>query len=123
MSALRRWLAECPVDPPSLKHHLALRVFLGHMTDPEQLLAQVDQQRSWCEQTLADLAIVRADLDDDPADQWRHARMVAEWGLDYYRAELDALDRLANRLTDASAPVHVGGALRPDNAKPRPARR
>jgi hypothetical protein len=29
MAALRRWLAESPVDPPALEHHLALRIFLG----------------------------------------------------------------------------------------------
>lgn len=98
ITALRRWLAHSAVDPPLLKHHLALRIFLGHMTEPERLLEQVAGQRSWCEQTLTDLAIVREGLEDDPADQWAHARMVADWGLDYYRAELSALDRLASRL-------------------------
>jgi DNA-binding PadR family transcriptional regulator len=103
MTVLRRWLAESPVDPPSLKHHLALRVFLGHMADPAQLLTQVAEQRSWCEHLLADLAIVRADLDDDPADRWRHARIVADWGVDYYRAELRALDRLATALAEGGS--------------------
>ena len=98
ITALRRWLANSAVDPPLLKHHLALRIFLGHMTEPERLLEQVAGQRSWCEQTLTDLAIVREGLEDDPADQWVHARMVADWGLDHYRAELSALDRLASGL-------------------------
>jgi DNA-binding PadR family transcriptional regulator len=94
-TALRRWLAKSPVEPHVLKHHLALRFFLGHMIEPEDLLQQVAGQRSWCEQMLADLAVVRADLNIDPDDRWRHARMVADWGLDYYRAELEAIDRLA----------------------------
>ena len=51
---------------------------------------------------VADLTIVRADLDDDPSGRWHHARMVADWGLDYYRAELDALDRLARGIAGAT---------------------
>ena len=39
MTALRRWLAESPVDPPSLKHHLALRIFLGHLIEPRATAA------------------------------------------------------------------------------------
>jgi DNA-binding PadR family transcriptional regulator len=104
-TALRRWLAQSPVDPPMLKNHLALRLFLGHMSEPERLLQQVGGQRAWCEQTLADLAIVRDGLDDDPDGRWRHARLVADWGLDYYRAELSALDRLASALAGGSSAV------------------
>ncbi|HEX4981174.1 MAG TPA: PadR family transcriptional regulator [Ilumatobacteraceae bacterium] len=105
ITALRRWLAQSPVGPPSLKHHLALRIFLGHMTEPGRLLEQVAGQRSWCEQTLTDLAIVRDGLEDDPDGRWSHARIVADWGLDYYRAELSALDRLASALAEGSPAV------------------
>ena len=56
---------------------------------------------------LADLAIVRSDLDDDPAGRWHHARMVADWGLDYYRAELEALDRLARAESPSLTRAHT----------------
>ncbi len=97
-TVLRRWLAETPVEPPLMRHHLALRVFLGHLAEPGQLLAQVDQQRAWCEQTLADLERVRDGLADDPANRWCHARLVADWGLEHYAAELRSLELLAERL-------------------------
>lgn len=97
-TALRRWLADTPVEPPLMRHHLALRVFLGRLAAPGQLLAQVEQQRVWCEQMLADLDKVRAGLADDPANRWCHARLVADWGHEHYAAELRSLERLAERL-------------------------
>src|SRR5262245_54200319 len=34
-AALRTWAAETGPEPPVLKHHLALRLFLGHLVEPE----------------------------------------------------------------------------------------
>jgi DNA-binding PadR family transcriptional regulator len=99
---LMRWLAEAPVGETVFKHHLALRVFLGHLADPGQLLRQIDEQRARCEETLTDLAAVRERLADDPHDVWVYARLVAEWGVDHYTSELSSLDRLATRVVDAT---------------------
>jgi DNA-binding PadR family transcriptional regulator len=95
---LRRWLDATPLEPPLLKHHLALRLFLGHLSDPGRLGELVDQQCRWCDEQLADLRAVRVGLDDDPDDRWGYARLVADWGLEYYSAERRSLQRLAGRL-------------------------
>jgi DNA-binding PadR family transcriptional regulator len=99
---LRHWLTDTPVGVTVFKHHLALRVFLGHLAEPGQLLRQVAEQRARCEEMLDDLALVRDGLADDPENTWCHARLVAEWGVDHYRSELRSLDRLAARLAEGT---------------------
>jgi len=95
--AVRAWLAE-PPEPPSLKHPIALRVFFGHLLDPEDLRKALVAHRDWCEQTLADLEQVRQNLGDD--QHWRNAVLVADWGLDYYRGDLAAVEGVGSAALD-----------------------
>jgi DNA-binding PadR family transcriptional regulator len=88
--AIRQWLAHVP-EPPTLKHPVALRIFFGHLLEPEDLRKAIEAHRDWCDQVLADLTEVRDDLGDDP--MWRNAARVAEWGLDYYRGERTAVEQ------------------------------
>src|SRR3712207_581844 len=69
--AVARWLRR-PVDPPQLRHHLLLRVFLGHLVDPDELRSAVEDHARWCESELASLRALVADLGDDP--MWANAR-------------------------------------------------
>jgi DNA-binding PadR family transcriptional regulator len=123
---LRRWLADAPLGATVFKHHLALRVFLGHLAEPGQLLRQIAEQRAWCEETLTDLAAVRERLAEDPDDVWGFARLVAEWGVDHYTSELRSLDRLTARVVDArgdlrdEVPAASAGG---EDRRMRPARR
>jgi DNA-binding PadR family transcriptional regulator len=87
--AVREWLAE-PPEPPSLKHPIALRIFFGHLLDPDDLRKALIAHRDWCERMLLELAEVRETLGDDP--KWRNAALVADWGLDYYRGDLTAVE-------------------------------
>lgn len=82
--AVRAWLAT-PPDPPVLRHPVALRVFFGHLLEPAELRAAIEAHRAWCDDILAQLGAVRADLGDEA--RWRNVALVAEWGLDYYRGE------------------------------------
>jgi DNA-binding PadR family transcriptional regulator len=95
--AVRAWLAEIP-EPPVLKHPIALRVFFGHLLDPEDLRRAVEAHRDWCEQVLHDLNTVRDGLGDNPS--WRNAALVAEWGLEYYQGDLEAVARVEQAATD-----------------------
>jgi len=87
--AVREWLAE-PPEPPSLKHPIALRIFFGHLLEPDDLRKALTAHRDWCERMLTELAEVRETLGDDP--KWRNAALVAEWGLDYYQGDLAAVE-------------------------------
>jgi len=98
-SWLRRWLADTPVPPTALKHHLALRVFLGHLTEPERLRALVVAHRAHTEDLLGELEAVRAGLDPEDPD-FGHAWLVADWGVAYQRGEIASLDRLLGQLDE-----------------------
>ena len=89
--ALRAWLAE-PPEPPLLKHPVALRVFFGHLLEPDELRRAIEAHRDWCKRMLTELGDVRDSLGDD--ESFRNAALVAEWGIGYYRGELGAVDGL-----------------------------
>jgi DNA-binding PadR family transcriptional regulator len=95
--AVRAWLAEAP-EPPSLKHPIALRVFFGHLLDPEDLRKALLAHRDWCDRMLADLAEVRASLGEGP--KWRNVALVADWGLDYYQGDRAAVDAVGREALD-----------------------
>lgn len=87
------WLSQGPVEPPTLKHHVALRVFLGHLIDPKVLIEQLEAHRDWCDQLVTELVAIQEDVHGDPA--WRYAHITAEWGEAYYRGERAATERIA----------------------------
>jgi DNA-binding PadR family transcriptional regulator len=95
---LHDWLVQ-PPEPPVLKHPVALRVFFGHLMEPDELRRTVEAHRDWCERTLADLRAVHDTLDGDAT--FRNAALVAEWGIDYYRGELGAIQGLEAAATTA----------------------
>ena len=64
----------------------------------EDLRKALAAHRDWCEQMLADLDEVRASLGDDPT--WRNATLVADWGLDYYRGDLAAVEGVGRAVLD-----------------------
>jgi len=112
-AVLRAWAAETLPEPPVLKHHLALRVFLGHLLEPEQLVDQVTAHRAWLEHMLAELAVVEDELAADDPHTWRYARLVAAWGRRYYDNELAAMDELLASLAPRPS-FHAGSASSDD---------
>jgi DNA-binding PadR family transcriptional regulator len=94
-AAVRAWLA-APPGPPLLKHPVALRVFFGHLLDANELRQAIEAHRDWCDRMLADLEDVRRELGDD--ERWRNAKLVAGWGLGYYRGERAAVDGVGDIL-------------------------
>ena len=86
-AAVRAWLVS-PPEPPVLRHPLALRVFFGHLLDPQDLCAALEAHRSWCDEMLTELGAIRDGLGDD--ERFRYAALVAEWGLAYFRGERTA---------------------------------
>ena len=108
--ALGAWLRR-PVDPPQLKHHLLLRVFLGHLLEREELRRAVEEHVRWCEAELASLRALLDDLGEEP--MWANARLVAEWGVEHHRAERSAARRLVRALEGAPGErTAAGGTVR-----------
>jgi DNA-binding PadR family transcriptional regulator len=107
--AVRDWLA-APPEPPSLKHPIALRVFFGHLLDHDALRRAIETHRNWCEEALRDLSTVRDGLGDDPT--FRNAAVVAEWGLEYFRGDIEAVTHVEQAILDSrsSAPPMLPAA-------------
>src|SRR3954454_8960386 len=61
-AVLRAWAEDTEPEPPVLKHHVALRLFLGHLIGPERLLEQTANHRAWVQQQLDELEQVDAAL-------------------------------------------------------------
>lgn len=93
---LQRWLADEPVEFPVLKHSVALRLFLGHLVDPQRTRRMLDDYVRELRRRIADLEAIRASIGDDPAR--RYPALVAEWGQRYYRHEVDTVDALSQLL-------------------------
>jgi len=97
-AVLRAWAEDTEPEPTVLKHHVALRLFLGHLIGPERLLEQTARHRAWVEDRLRALAEVDDALAASDPEVWRYARLVAGWGRRYYGAELEAIDELRRQL-------------------------
>ena len=92
LDALAGWLREAPVEAPVLKHGVALRVWLGHLSDPATLRRTVHEHRELAQRMLDEVSAARAVAEHDPA--WAYPAMIERWGERYWAAERDAADAL-----------------------------
>src|SRR5262245_60063368 len=94
--AFQGWLNEAPVEPPVLKHSVALRLFFGHLARPGRLAELMDEYVAATRRLMAELGEVRQSIGQDPL--FRYPGLVADWGEAYYSAEIDTAKRPAGRL-------------------------
>lgn len=90
--AMARWADESPVEPVVLKHGVMLRMWLGHLGDPESLRDTLLEHREHSEKMR-----VRAVADAEGASKepgWAFPEMVLHWSEDYYASERDRADRM-----------------------------
>lgn len=101
-TALTQWLEEAPVDYPTLKHPVALRLLVGHLVDPDHTRALLRQHLDQLAAHRADLEGVRESLRgaDRPGDAFRYPSLVADWGLEYLAGEQAIIEKLLQRLDD-----------------------
>lgn len=99
---LQGWLADQPVEFPVLKHPVALRLLLGHLVDPEQTRALLDEHQEALGRRIADLQTVRDSLRgrDEAGQPFRYPAMVADWGLEYFASERTIIEKLLARLQE-----------------------
>lgn len=99
---LETWLVETPAEFPTLKHPVALRLLIGHLTSQD---ATADLLRGYldrlAEQT-EELHRVRESLRgrDGPGEAFRFPSLVADWGLEYYQSEREITEKLLVRLAE-----------------------
>jgi DNA-binding PadR family transcriptional regulator len=94
---LSRWLAADPVPSTVFKSHLALRLVVGYLADPDRIRSDIAAERARVHDETEALEKVAASLDPtDPVRGW--ARLVADWGLRYFADTLAQLDELTAQL-------------------------
>jgi DNA-binding PadR family transcriptional regulator len=107
LDALRVWLREAPVEPPVLKHGAALRVWLGHLSDPATLRRTVEEHRDRAAELAAEVGKARAVAEHEPT--WTYPAVIERWGERYWEAERDAAEALLADL-DATVAAPASGA-------------
>ncbi|MFE5299175.1 PadR family transcriptional regulator [Streptomyces sp. NPDC056632] len=110
MAAVRSWARTAPLDPPVLKHGPMLRLWLGHLLEPEQMREILAGHREHAEgmrlRAGADIEGARAD------EAWAYPTLTLKWAERYYASERDLADAMladieeleAGRRRDAEAP-------------------
>ncbi|MFF4261032.1 helix-turn-helix transcriptional regulator [Streptomyces virginiae] len=94
--ALAGWAADtAEAGPPVLKHGLLLRIWLGHLAEPERLRAMVGEH---LERTRGELAAVREAMEHaSGVPEWTFPTLALRWSERQHLAELDLAEAL---LTD-----------------------
>ncbi|WP_328924355.1 PadR family transcriptional regulator [Streptomyces sp. NBC_00190] len=100
--ALAGWAADtAEAGPPVLKHGLLLRVWLGHLAEPERLRAMVGEHM---ERTRAELAAVREAMEHAAeVPQWAFPALALRWSERQHLAELELAQALLHDLADLAA--------------------
>ncbi|MGW1026728.1 PadR family transcriptional regulator [Streptomyces sp. NPDC002577] len=90
--ALARWADTADAGPAVLKHPLVLRVWLGHLADPDGLRRQL---RAHLERTRAQLReIEHAQELSHKAGQWPYPEVALRWSERQHRAELELAEAM-----------------------------
>ncbi|MFD7032651.1 PadR family transcriptional regulator [Streptomyces sp. NPDC059917] len=102
-AALAGWASDtAEAGPPVLKHGLLLRVWLGHLAEPERLRAMVTEH---LERTRGELDSVRAALAAADEPDWAFPRLALRWSERQHLAELELTEALLADLAELPAPV------------------
>jgi DNA-binding PadR family transcriptional regulator len=99
-AALRDWSADDHVDPVVLKHGVMLRLWLGHLSDPDRLRTVLAEHRDQSERMR-----VRAEADREGASAepgWAFPELVLRWSERYYADERDRAELMLAELDEAS---------------------
>ena len=99
--AVRNWSRDAPVEQPVLKHGLMLRLWMGHLNEPDQLKALI---RSHIEnmESMRDRATLHAEhATREPS--WAFSQMSLVWAERYFQAEVDLARQMLDDIDAAAA--------------------
>lgn len=113
MTAVRRWAREAPVDPPVLKHGPMLRLWLGHLLEPEQMREVLVQHQEFAEK-MRRRAVADADGAREEAS-WAYPTLTLKWAERYYASERD----LAGAMLDDIAELERARGASPTRTRRR----
>lgn len=92
MDAVRTWAREAPVDPPVLKHGVMLRLWMGHLLEPDQMRDLLGRHREYAEQMRRR---AEADVEGSAGEEaWAYPGLTLKWAERYYASERDLADAM-----------------------------
>lgn len=120
--ALSGWAADtAEAGPPVLKHGLLLRIWLGHLGEPERLRAMVGEH---LERTRGELAAVREAMEQaDGVPEWAFPALALRWSERRHLAELELGEALLGDLEglEEAPPAPEPGRAAESGSGPRQA--
>ncbi|MFG2999520.1 PadR family transcriptional regulator [Streptomyces sp. NPDC048340] len=87
MAAVREWARGAPVDPPVLKHGPMLRLWLGHLLEPEQMREVLVRHQEYAED-MRRRAVADAESAKGEA-AWAYPALTLKWAERHYASERD----------------------------------
>jgi DNA-binding PadR family transcriptional regulator len=99
--AVRRWARAAPVEVPVLKHGVLLRVWLGHLTEPDRLREIVAEHRDNSERRRAEAAVDATAAHEETA--WAYPEISLKWAERYHAAERDLAEQMLRDLDELAA--------------------
>ncbi|KJF24503.1 PadR family transcriptional regulator [Rhodococcus sp. ACPA4] len=106
IEVVRLWSRESPIETPVLKHGVMLRLWVGHLNDPDQLKAIVLDHI--CNLQAKKLeAIEHADHSENEPG-WAFTQMSLRWVGRHFQAEIDLASQLLDDIDEAAARIAQG---------------
>jgi DNA-binding PadR family transcriptional regulator len=98
--ALAEWVASEPTDGLMLKDHALLRVWMGHVARPSQLIALCESQVAEARRTLEDAqrSMATAAARSGEGDEFSYAFLVERLCVRYYENRVSSFTELAESL-------------------------
>ncbi|WP_127783911.1 helix-turn-helix transcriptional regulator [Rhodococcus sp. X156] len=90
--AVAHWANESPVEPAVLKHGVMLRMWLGHLGDPDRLREVLAEHRDQSEKMRVRAVADAVGAAEEPG--WAYPEMVLRWSEQYYESERDRADAM-----------------------------
>lgn len=116
-TALRDWSRDAPVEMPVLKHGVMLRLWMGHLLEPERLKSIVREHIANLEANARDAGRHAEHSNDEPA--WAFSRMSLRWADRHLRAEIELAEQLLEDIDEAAQWFRDETDV-DDNGVPRP---
>lgn len=116
LQAVTAWSRTSPVDEPVLKHGVLLRVWMGHLNDPDSLKTVLEQHIDNMEAKKERAASHAEHSKDEPG--WSYSRLSLLWAHRYCQAEIDLARDLVG-VVDEVAEQQARSAV-DSNGMPRP---
>lgn len=117
-AGLQAWASSARFDPPTLRFPVSLKVWLGHLTDVDELREAIQRQDRYVDDMLEMIQRIDEGARDD--DRWTYPAIVNRWSRRIWEATLQANAELVSELEAVAAagrgqptaarPVHVRAA-------------